>query len=158
MLRAIQNLREIAERCRRGVPLDGQLAVWLSDSLESFLAHRAASIEEALGLRAPRGGVPWWREEAMRRRDSLLREFAAAFYPNRSLCAAARQIRLLSLRYASSAWRFDREQDAMPEQYRGTPKEWIWRIFKAGAPMPIGERHLRTVLGARSSCRSSMTT
>lgn len=146
MLRTIQNLREIAQSCRLGAPLDGKLAVWLGDSLEQFLAHRAASIDEALGLRAPRGGIPWWREEAMRRRDSLLREFAAAWYSGCSVCAAARQIRVLSLRYAASAWRFDQADDAMPEHYRSTPKEWIWRIFKSGAPMPIGERHLRTIL------------
>jgi hypothetical protein len=146
MLRAIQNLRKIAQSCRLGAPLEDNLAVWLSESLEQFLAHRAASIDEALGLRAPRGGIPWWREEAMRRRDSLLREFAATHYVGRSVCATARQIRLLSLRYVASAWRFDRVHDAMPEHYRDTPKEWIWRIFKTGAPMPIGERHLRTIL------------
>ncbi|HEX6119396.1 MAG TPA: hypothetical protein VFZ03_08065 [Dongiaceae bacterium] len=146
MLRTIQNLRAIAHCCRAGSPLDGKLAGWLGDSLEEFLAHRATSIEEALGLRAPRGGVPWWREEAMRHRDALLREFAAALFSGLSVCATARQIRVLALRYAATAWRFDRSGDAMPEQYRGTAKEWLWRIFKAGAPMPIGERHLRTIL------------
>ncbi len=152
MLYAIQNLRKIAQSCRLGEPLDGNLAVWLSESLEQFLAHRAATIDEALGLRAPRGGVPWWREEAMRRRDALLRQFAAAHYLGCSVCAAARQIRVLTLRYAASAWRMDREQDVMPEHYRSTPKEWVWRIFKAGAPMPIGERHLRTILAAARKC------
>lgn len=152
MLYAIQNLRKIAQSCRLGMPLDGNLAVWLSESLEQFLAHRATTIEEALGLRAPRGGVPWWREEAMRQRDALLREFARAHYLGCSVCATARQIRLLTLRYAASAWRVDRDQDAMPDHYRSTPKEWIWRIFKAGAPMPIGERHLRTILAAARKC------
>jgi hypothetical protein len=34
----------------------------------------------------------------------------------------------------------------MPPQYRGTAKAHLWRAFKAGAAMPIGERHLRSIL------------
>jgi len=146
MLHAIQDLRAIAESCQKGSPLDSKLATWLGNSLERFLTHRTASLEEALGLRRARGGVPWWREEAMRRRDSLLRELAGRHFAGQSVCTTARQIRLLALRYAASAWRIDQAQDAMPQHYRDTPKEYIWRIFKAGAPMPIGERHLRTIL------------
>lgn len=146
MLYAIQHLREIAESCRNGRPLDGKLAAWLGLSLEQFLERRASSIDEALGVRGLQGGVPWWREEALRRRDRLLREFSACTFSHLSICAKARQIRLLALRYCATAWRFDRERDAMPEHYRNTAKEWIWRIFKAGAPMPVGERHLRTIL------------
>lgn len=146
MLQTIQKLRDIARICRLGTPLQDDLAAWLSQSLELFLTHRAASVDEAFGLRGPRGGVPWWREEAIRARNRLLREFAAAHFPGRPVCAAARQIHLLCLRYAASSWRSDRTRDAMPEEYRNSSKEWIWRIFKTDAPMPIGERHLRTVL------------
>jgi hypothetical protein len=34
----------------------------------------------------------------------------------------------------------------MPETYEGTPLEFLWRAFKSGAPMPIGERQLRRIL------------
>ena len=34
----------------------------------------------------------------------------------------------------------------MPTHYRGRPKAHLWRAFKAGAAMPIGERHLRSIL------------
>ena len=123
MLHTIQKLRDIALVCRLGTPLQADLAAWLSHSLESFLTQRAASMDEAFGLRAPRGGIPWWREEAARSRNALLREFAATHFPHRPVCAAARQIHLLSMRYAASAWRFDRAREAMPEDYRDTPKE-----------------------------------
>lgn len=65
MLHTIQRLRDIAQACRLGVPLQGDLAAWLSHSLELFLTHHAASVDEAFGLRAPRGGVPWQRQEAV---------------------------------------------------------------------------------------------
>jgi hypothetical protein len=34
----------------------------------------------------------------------------------------------------------------MPGRYRGTAKESLWRAFKSGAPMPLGERRLRSIL------------
>ncbi len=152
MLRAIQNLREIAQNCSETAPFGYELSAWLAKSIDDFLKHRVQSIDEALGLKGPVGGVPWWREEQMRARDRLLKEAAALFFGELSVCAQARHIRLASLRYAASAWRFDRHQDAMPERYRNALGEWLWRAFKSGAPMPIGERHLRTILaGAKVS-------
>jgi hypothetical protein len=146
MLATIGNLREIARVCRSGEPLDSELAGWLGASLEEFLCRRAPTIEEALGLRAPRGGVPWWLEEAMRQRDAALRELAAALFPALSGTAQARQIHALAVRYAASAWRHDAARDAMPPHYAGKANAWLWRAFKSGAPMPICERQLRNIL------------
>jgi len=50
-------------------------------------------------------------------------------------------------RYGGSAWRLDREHAAMPADYAGTPHAHLWRAFKSGAAMPLGERQLRTILG-----------
>ena len=36
--------------------------------------------------------------------------------------------------------------DEMPERYRGTQKEHLWRAFRSEAKMPISERRLRTLL------------
>ena len=74
MATTIQQLHEIAKRCLSGMPLDDGLARWLGASLDRFLNHRARTIEDAMGLRFPRGGVPWWMEEAIRKRDAALRE------------------------------------------------------------------------------------
>jgi hypothetical protein len=145
----IGNLREIARRCRRGEPLNQPLQHWLGASLDQFLLRRCPTIEDAFGLRAPRGGVPWWLEEAIRRRDAALRELAARFFAEASIAARAKHIHLLAVRYGASAWRFDRERDESPARYGGTPGEWLWRAFKSGAPMPICERQLRSILAHR---------
>ncbi|HEX7007492.1 MAG TPA: hypothetical protein VF274_10145 [Alphaproteobacteria bacterium] len=146
MLPNIRNLREISRRCQTGEPLPQELSAWLGDSLEKFLAQRCHTVDEALGLRFAQGGVPWWREEAIRVRDEALRCLARRIAPDGSTAAKAKSVHRLALRYAASAWRFDREREAMPASYQGTPNEFLWRAFKSGAAMPLGERQLRTVL------------
>jgi hypothetical protein len=154
----IGNLREIARRCRSGVPLNEPLSQWLGASLDQFLHRRCSTIEDAFGLRAPRGGVPWWLEEAIRCRDAALRELAARHFGDLSIAGRARQIHSIAVRYGASAWRYDREREARPERYHGTAAEWLWRAFKSGAPMPICERQLRNILAQRGplpGCASS---
>jgi hypothetical protein len=84
----------------------------------------------------------------MRARNSLLQQLGQYFYAGESISAQARQIYVATMRYACSAWRFDRDRDVLPAAYMGTAKELLWRAFKSGAPMPIGERQLRTILAA----------
>lgn len=144
---AIRRLREVAAQCREGRSLDRELAEWLAGSLEGYLTRQYRTVEEALGLIFPQGGVPWWREEAIRTRDAALRELAARFLPDLSPCGQAQRIFTLSTRYAASAWRHDRARGEMPAHYRGTAKEWLWRAFASGATMPVCERQLRTILG-----------
>jgi hypothetical protein len=93
--------------------------------------------------------VPWWLEEAIRRRDAALRELATGHFADLSVAARARQIHSISVRYGAAAWRHDRGRDARPERYRGTPAEFLWRAFKSGAPMPVCERQLRNILARR---------
>jgi hypothetical protein len=146
MLLVIDDLREIARCCQSGEPMDARLTRWLGSSLRSFLEQDARTIEEALGLQAPKGGVPWHLEEALRKRDAALRELAAGFCVSDSVSAQARRIRSWAVRYAASAWRFDRDDDDMPAHYRGTVKALLWLAFKSGARMPISERQLRNIL------------
>lgn len=147
MLAKIENLREVARRCLEGEALDDQLSTWLGVSLQSFLERRATTIEDAFGLHAPQGGVPWWMEAAIRERDAALRDYAERFLPGCSVSAQAREIRIQALRYGATAWRFDRTREAMPPQYRDGPRACLWRAYRSGAAMPIGERQLRTILG-----------
>ena len=147
MRETIDLLREVSVRCRNGRPLEGELAHWLGESLQQFLDHRCRSVDDALGLHFPRGGVPWWRELAMRERDRALRVLAERFCGGMPVAARARRVRALSLRYAASTWRHDRAHDAMPSHYAGTPHELLWCAFRSGAAMPLGERQLRTILG-----------
>jgi len=146
MLSTIDNLRQIARCCQSGQVLDANLSRWLGASLERFLRRQCHTIEDAMGLKAPRGGVPWWLEEGMRRRDAALRELAERHLAEFSPSAQARQIHLLALRYGASAWSHDQTASEMPARYSGKPSEWLWRAFKSGAPMPICERQLRNIL------------
>ncbi len=147
MLRSIENMREIATLCRTNRPLPDALAGWLASSLQQFLDQRSPSIDDAFGVRNGRGGVPWWMEASIRARDGALRQLAVSGFESATVSARAARIRELSIRYAASAWRHDRARETMPAQYAGTAHEWLWRAFKAGAAMPLGERQLRKILG-----------
>lgn len=146
MLLVIDDLREIARCCQQGERMDERLTRWLGGALERYLTQQARTIEEALGLRAPQGGVPWHLEEALRHRDAALRDLATWFCDGQSATAQAKQIHSWSVRYAAAAWRFDRNRPEMPARYRGTEKALLWRAFKSGARMPICERQLRSIL------------
>ncbi len=146
MLTTIRKLREIARRCARGEALDADLARWLGHGLEEYLVRHYRTLEDALGLKSPRGGVPWWLEEAMRQRDAALRSLAGQLFEALPTAVQAKRIHDLAVRYCSSAWLFDRAKEEMPANYAGKALEWLWRAFKSGAPMPIGERQLRTIL------------
>lgn len=146
MLRTIELLKDISRRCLADEALSPEQSKWLGDSLARFVDHDCTSIDNAFGLQFPRGGVPWWQEEAIRKRNAALRELAQRFSDHLSVSARARQIRTLTIRYGASAWRRDCERHEMPERYRGTPKEYIWAAFASGATMPIGERQLRNII------------
>ena len=143
---SINNLRQIKGSCLAAEPLDSDLADWLGEAIEGYLTQKFRTLEEALGLIFPRGGIPWWREEAMHERDGALRFLAETYLGNLATAGRAREICTAATRYGATAWRFDGERRDMPEDYRGTPKECLWRAFKSGAPMPVGERQLRNIL------------
>ncbi|MGH6932256.1 MAG: hypothetical protein ACREEE_07460 [Dongiaceae bacterium] len=147
MYATIDKLREISRRCLADESLSNEQLRWLGQSLTEFLSHRARSIDEALGLRFARGGVPWWLEEAIRKRDDALRQLTARNLLGLSVTAQARQIHAMSAAYHAAAWRVDQERSQMPANYCGMANEWLWRAFRSGAPMPISERQLRHVLG-----------
>ncbi|HEY7611025.1 MAG TPA: hypothetical protein VIF14_17490 [Alphaproteobacteria bacterium] len=143
----IDRLRDVSSFCRQGAPLPPDLAGWLSAGIERFLGREARDLDGALGLLQAQGGIPWWREDAIRRRDLALRRLSAAVCPEAGVTARARRLAELLRRYAGSTWRVDRAHTAMPPRYAGTAQEQLWRAFKSGAAMPLGERQLRTILG-----------
>lgn len=144
---SVEKLREISRRCQSGEAIDTNLSQWLGRALAAFLEQNTDSLEEAMGLRYGRGGMPWWREEATRKRDAALRKVAGGFFADLGTCARSREIAALAQRYAATAWRFDNAQDEMPPIYRGTPREDLWVAFKSGAAMPLGERQIRNIVG-----------
>lgn len=142
----VERLREIARRCLKGETLDVQHSQWLGDALGCYLAKEAGSLEEALGLRYGRGGVPWWREAALRERDAALRAMAeTCFSDDISPCCRSQAMADMAQRYGATAWLRDKRLSSMPEQYVGTHKEYLWRAFRSGAAMPLGERQIRNI-------------
>ena len=148
MLHAIDNMRSVVELCQTRQPLPEPLAAWLANSLQAFLDMQTPSLNHAFGIRNARGGIPWRTEVCIRQRDEALRSLAATFMCDLSIAAQAERIHQLSSRYAASTWRFDRERQAPPPSYRGTPHEILWFAFKAGATMPLCKRQLRTILSS----------
>lgn len=144
----LANLKEIARCCQNGEAIDESLANWLANALQGFFDRDCQTFEEAFGLKFPKGGIPWWREEANRIRDDALRELANTCFGNLSSCAKAREIFKMTSRYAATAWRFDSEKNCMPLHYKGKSQEYLWIAFKSRAPMPIGERQLRNILAS----------
>jgi len=142
----IETLRDISQRCQDVRPLSREQNQWLGRALDDFLSHRCPSIDAAMHLCFPRGGIPWWREEANRKRDAALRAMAEAVFADLSVTAQARHIRMLTVRYAATAWLIDRRLTAMPVQYIGGLKEFLYRAFACGASLPVSERTLRCIL------------
>jgi hypothetical protein len=143
---AIERLREVSRLCQQGQPLDDELAAWFGNCLRRFLERGAESFEEAFGVPTCRGGVPWWKEERMRRRDAALRDLARALPGGLSAAARIREMHKLSVRYAATAWLRDRQAEDMPPSYAGTARAHLWHAFRSGAPMPLGERQLRNIV------------
>jgi hypothetical protein len=146
MYATIEFLRDITRRCLAGEPLSLEQCEWLGRSFARFLDRRCRSVDEALGLRFPQGGVPWWQEEAIRKRNAALQELAARFFRDLPPNGQAKAIGMLTSRYAASAWPRERERESMPTHYHDTPKQYIWAAFKAGAAMPLSRRQLWNIL------------
>lgn len=142
----IDMLSEISDRCVAHAGLSREQEDWLGEILRGILERRYASIEDMLGGRQGRGGVPWWLELAIRRRNSAICEIARRHLAAESQSRQASTIYSMAVRYAASAWRIDKDRNSMPESYAGTPREWLWLAFRSGARMPVGERQLRLIL------------
>ncbi len=147
-LASIARLRRICSALEAGHAPDADDAAWLATRLRNYFADapRGLTVDMALDLAPMPGAAAWWTDEAIEARDAALRDLAARFYPECRVASQAFQIARLSLRYAASAWRFDRESDATPERYRGTETECLWRAFKSGVAMPLAKRQIQTIL------------
>ena len=62
MLTPYDTLEVICRRCLAGEMLEPDEMSWLGEALVAFINRRCRTIEEAMHLRAGRGGVPWRRE------------------------------------------------------------------------------------------------
>lgn len=146
----IRVLHDIRSRCAKARPLTRAQRDWLARSLGRFLAQDCGDLDTAFGMLNSHGGVSWRHAEAIRTRDTALRALADARFAGLRISRRARALAWMCRRYQSTCWPRDRRAARMPERYRGTAKEHLWRAFRSGAKMPVSERHLRTVLAGHS--------
>ena len=149
-LQSIQNLQYIQNRCAAHRPLTPDLQDWLAESLGRYLAQYCNDLNSAFGVIQGHGGVPWWREVGIRKRNAALQALSKEHFDDLSAYGRAKAVADAATRYETTCWPRDRLLDRMPERYRGTPKEHLWHAFRSAAKMPISERRLRTLLIAGS--------
>lgn len=150
MLDTIQALDEVCQACVHNKPLPDHLRQWMAGSIARFLDHDCDDLDDAFGIRQEHGGIPWWREKAIRARDHALRELARLHLGSETTSVQAREIHAMMQRYAGTSWVRDIQCDTMPARYAGTPREYLWIAFKSGAKTPVSDRHLRNLLAGIS--------
>ncbi len=146
MRNVIRALDEIRTCCEEERDIPSELRPWLSEALGRFLDQHCDDLDDAFGLRQGRGGVPWWLERGIAERDAALRELAQVHFAQESISRQARKIADMSARYEVTRWRRDAVNTHMPEEYAGTPRQYLFAAFRSGARMPLSGRHLRSVL------------
>ena len=126
-LQAIARLRRLVTALEGG----DDDARWLASRLQQYLggAERGLTLDMALELSPMPGTNAWWTDDAIESRDAALQELATRFWPSRKVAGQAFEIHRAALRYAASAWRFDRVRADMPAHYAGTVKERLWAAF-----------------------------
>lgn len=67
---SIDRLRRLVE----SAPAFGTDGEWLAAALRQYLnhAHEGVTLDTCLGLTTHRGGTPWWKAQALRRRDDAI--------------------------------------------------------------------------------------
>jgi len=88
-------------------------------------------MDKALELDAGPGKDPWWVVKARQRRNQAIRDFVRAMFDDVGTeggvpKAAGREIR----KYQTDVWPRDRTRSAMPDTYRGTPREFLYTAFR----------------------------
>jgi hypothetical protein len=144
---SIAKLRELIKVAESGEL--GELGDWLAPRLTRYLenAQTGATLDQALGLTVGPGGMPWWREQALRQRDDAIRKLADRYFGALDLNGQADEILTAIRRYRGSRWSHDRSKDHMPESYAGTRSELLYEALRRGAGnIPESKKHLLRIL------------
>ncbi|MFG7490510.1 hypothetical protein [Methylorubrum rhodesianum] len=110
-------------------------------------AEEGITLDDCFGLRVCRGGSPWWRLETIGRRDAAVRLLARRHHNGRPVARQAAEIRAGLLRYAATAWRFDRLKAEVPFSYLGTERQIQFDILRTHEII-LSERQLQRILSA----------
>jgi hypothetical protein len=99
----LRRIAEVLEIVAQHDDAEGDLkgdSAWLASAIRTYEADGPAGLglDEAFGLALRRGITPWWEQEARHRRDELIRQTAAEYFPDLGLAAAAAEIRRAAIR------------------------------------------------------------
>ncbi|MGE3777271.1 MAG: hypothetical protein AB7F89_08815 [Pirellulaceae bacterium] len=88
---------------------------WLADALRRYIDEAADGItlDEVLGVATPRGGRPWWKAEALRRRDESIARLRN-LVPANGFRSEALAIRAAAIRYRRTRYRSAPADDTDP--------------------------------------------
>lgn len=142
----IARLRRIRDAAAAGVAL-GEDGPWLAAGLDAYLrrAPQGLTLPAALDLAVPVGGTPWWRTDALARRDDALRRLGGEFYGSLQPRDRAAAIGVALRRYASTSWPRDRHLTSCPARLIGTVGELLFAIMSASA-VPMSDRQIARII------------
>ncbi len=129
-LRAAELLERIVDGHAAGAinPADLETVV---EAFAQVLEGDAETLDKALGFVPAPGLHRPGTISSRSRRDALLREAAARFWPNLPRIAQAVELHRTLRRYHSTAWQRERALRSCPNGKVGTIYEFCWRILKA---------------------------
>jgi hypothetical protein len=138
-MQAVADLLSLAEHLES---VQEPWAVSMQARLERLLDGEEPA--KALGLRSARGRRRWRTVTALERRNAILREVAAKFYPGKRESRQADEIARELRRYAASAWRWDRDKADCPYP-DDSLKSYLWLILSE-IDNALSDQRIRKIL------------
>ena len=140
-------LASIARARRQLVDVDDPDVEAIADALDAFLAGRADTLDEALGLPRRRPGERTRATElAINERNRIVREAAARHYPALRPAAQAKELATELGRFRATAWVRECEAETCPARHLGSVQEACWHILRC-RDNALGEEAIRKILG-----------
>jgi hypothetical protein len=96
----IDRLRALAAALRAGEAVPPDVARWAVEAIRQYEDDAAAglTLDRTFGLVPARGELPWWRREALQRRNAILQQLHQAFFGELAVSVAAMEIARLFAR------------------------------------------------------------
>jgi hypothetical protein len=115
-------------------------AAWFLAALQEFETgapyQQRRTLDDILGLKLAPGETGWWEAEKLARRDALLRQIRARYFPTLSQRAAAQAIRDALTRYETTQWKKHSAFTSVPT-LRGIDVE-LFKLLKLRVPLSFG--------------------
>ncbi|PCK87039.1 hypothetical protein CPT32_09535 [Rhizobium sophoriradicis] len=119
----------------------------IAAGLNRFLSGETDDVAAALDLKVPRGKRRWRRAWDGAARDIAIREIAVKFFPALKPSQQAEALAAALRRYATSAWRTDRQKQECP--YRASDiRAALWLILTR-VDHPLSAERIRKILVMR---------